>query len=188
MAYPAKTDKSRILAAAMALLARRGLRGMSLRAVATSLKIAPNALYRYFADHAQLEAAVGADVSRMLHAVLLKAKRADDPEKSIRAMAKAYLKFARENALLYEALLIRRPASGDEAVAPRQLWLFVVEQVGRLCGEAKAPEASVALWAFLHGMASLQSAGLLGVEKPATSIDFGLQAWLAAARALRVAT
>jgi len=181
MAYPAKIDRKRILAAALRLLARRGLGGMSLRAVATSLKIAPNALYRYFADHAHLEAAVGAEVSRMLYSDLLKAKRPDDAARSIRDLAVAYLKFARRHALLYEALLIPRPASGAEAVAPEQLWLFVVEQVGRLTGKARAPDAALALWGFLHGTAALQSAGRLGAGKRASGIEFGLSAWLAAA-------
>ena len=185
MAFPAKTDSRRILDAAMILLARDGLRGMSLRAVAASLKIAPNALYRYFNDHAHLEAAVGAEVSRMLHAVLREAAHGREPDAAIRAMAKAYLKFARENQLLYEALLIPRPVSGDEAVDPEQLWLFFVGQVARVAGEAKAPETAVSLWAFLHGMAALQSAQLFGTEKPITSFEFGLNAWLCAARELR---
>ena len=169
----------------MILLARNGLRGMSLRAVAVSLKIAPNAIYRYFDDHAQLEAAVGAEVSRTLHEVLRKAAGTRAPDAAIRAMAKAYLKFARENELLYEALLIPRPAAGEEAVAPEQLWLFFVGHVARIAGEAGAPEAAVSLWAFLHGMAALQSAQLLGTEKPITSFDFGLNAWLSAARESR---
>jgi hypothetical protein len=118
MAFPAKTDSQRILDAAMILLAREGLRGMSLRAVAVSLKIAPNVIYRYFRDHAHLEAAVGAEVCRRLHAVLRKAAHGREPEAAARATAKAYLKFARDNALLYEALLIPRPASGDEAATP----------------------------------------------------------------------
>jgi AcrR family transcriptional regulator len=182
MAFPAKTDARRILDAAMILLAREGLHGMSLRAVAVSLKIAPNAIYRYYEDYTHLEAAVGAEVCRRLHAALLKSVHGREPEAAIRATARTYLKFARENELLYEALLIPRPAAGDEAVAPEQLWLFVVGQTARLAGEASAPEAAVSLWAFLHGMAALQSAQLFGAEKPASSFDFGLNAWLSAAR------
>jgi AcrR family transcriptional regulator len=140
----------------MILLAREGLRGMSLRAVAASFKIAPNAIYRYFNDHAHLEAAVGAEVCRRLHAVLRKAAHGRAPEATARAIAKAYPKFARENELLYEALLIPRPAAGDEAVNPEQLWLFVVGQAARLAGEAKAPEAAVSPWTLLHGMAARQ--------------------------------
>lgn len=183
MAFPAKTDARRILDAAMVLLAREGLRGMSLRAIAVSLKIAPNAIYRYFDDYAHLEAAVGAEVCRRLHAALIKAVHGREPEAAVRAIAKIYLKFAHQNQLLYEALLIPRPASGEEAVAPEQLWLFVVGQTARLAGDARAPEAAVSLWAFLHGMAALQSAQLLGAEKPLSSFDFGLDAWLSAVRA-----
>jgi hypothetical protein len=135
--------------------------------------------------HAHLEAAVGAEVCRRLHAVLRKAVHGREPEAAVRAIAKSYLKFVRENELLYEALLIPRPAAGDEAVDPEQLWLFVVGQAARVAGEARAAEAAVSLWAFLHGMAALQSAQLLGAEKPVTSFDFGLNAWLAAARESR---
>ena len=95
------------------------------------------------------------------------------------------MKFARENELLYEALLIPRSAAGDEAVDPEQLWLFVVSQAARVAGEARAAEAAVSLWAFIHGMAALQSAQLLGAEKPITRFDFGLKAWLAAGRESR---
>ena len=98
---------------------------MSLRAVAVSSKIAPNAIYRYFNDHAHLEAAVGAEVCRRLHEVLRKAVR------------------------------------------------------------GREPEAAVSLWAFIHGMAALQSAQLLGAEKPITRFDFGLKVWLAAGRESR---
>jgi len=43
----------------------------------------------------------------------------------------------------------------------------------------------VSLWVFLHGMAALQSAQLLGAEKPVSSFDTGLNAWLSAARESR---
>jgi AcrR family transcriptional regulator len=185
MAFPAKTDSRKILDAAMYLLARDGLRSMSLRAVAVSLKIAPNAIYRYFNDLAHLEAAVGAEVSRMLHAAMIKATHDREPDAAVRAMATAYMKFASENALLYEALLIPRPAAGDEAIAAEQLWLFFVGQIARITGEARAPEAAVSLWAFLHGIATLQSAQQFSAEKPISSFDFGFAAWLSAARAIR---
>jgi AcrR family transcriptional regulator len=182
MAYPSKTGRAAILAAAMELLGREGLRGMSLRAVATSLQLAPNALYRYFADREHLEAAVAAEVAATLHAVLFQAGRRRPPEQSIRSIARAYMRFAKEQHWLYEALLVRRPVTGEDAVAPQQLWLFVVEQVSHLSGEARAPEAAVALWAFLHGMAALQSAEMFNQKKPFRSLEFGLNAWMEACK------
>ena len=42
----------------------------------------------------------------------------------------------------------------------------------------RAPEAAVALWAFLHGMATLEAAGIFGERKPLSSFKFGLELWL----------
>lgn len=185
MAYPAKTDRSAILAAAVGILARQGLRGMSWRAVAASLGLAPNSLYRYFASRDHLEMAVAAEVAGRLHAALLKTNPKERAaEESIRAFAKAYLRFAREQHLLYEALLVPRPAAGEDAIAPKRLWLFAVGLVSRVSGPKVAQEATVALWAFLHGIAALQSADAFDEEKPFTSsFEFGYRAWIEAARA-----
>jgi AcrR family transcriptional regulator len=185
MAYPAKTDRAAIIAAGVSILAQSGLRGMSWRAVAAVLELAPNALYRYFKGREQLEMAVAAEVAARLHAALLKQHSVRHlPERAVRIFAATLLQFAREQHLLYEALLVPRPVTGEDAVAPRRLWLFAVDLVSRISGEAVAQEATVALWAFLHGIASLQSADAFGGEKPfASSFEFGLRAWIAAAKA-----
>ena len=185
MARPLSTDNKSIIAAAMDLLAQNGLRGMSIRSVAGSLGLAPNAMYSYFADREQLETAVAAEVAGRLHAVLLEACAEKTSEDSIRALAKAYLRFAKEQHLIYEALVVTRPASGEDSIAPELLWLFFVEQVDRIIGASKSQEAAVALWAFLHGIAALQSAEAFNEEKPMSSFEFGLSAWIEATKVAR---
>lgn len=185
MAYPAKTNRATVLHAAMHLLSQQGLHGISIRAVAAALNLAPNALYRYFADREALEAAVAAEVAARLHLVLSKACKSKAPEASIRALAAAYLLFARKQHLLYEALLVPRPSTGDAAIAPEQLWHFVVEQVSRVSGHRASQQAAVALWAMLHGMAALQSVNAFNREKPRNSLEFALSAWLDAAQAAK---
>ena len=64
MVFPAKTDRARILSAAMDQLARDGMEKLSLRSLAASLNLAPNALYRYFASRSQLEAAIAAEIAQ----------------------------------------------------------------------------------------------------------------------------
>jgi len=44
-----------------------------------------------------------------------------------------------------------------------------------------APEAAIALWAFLYGMTALEAAGVFGERKPAGSLGFRLQMWINAA-------
>jgi hypothetical protein len=63
------------------------------------------------------------------------------------------------------------------------LWNFVLEQVGRISGPKRAPEAAIALWALLHGFVGLASAGVFDKRgKPRSGFDWGLQAWFRASR------
>jgi AcrR family transcriptional regulator len=188
MAYPSQTHRQAILDAAVELLSKRGLHGLSIRAVAGTLQLAPNAMYHYFANRDEMLVAVAAEVSAKLHEVLLTASEGLKPKQSIRAMVEAYMSFARDHHLLYEVLVIPRPASGRDAVAPKLLWLFLVSQVTRLSGEAASPEAAVALWAIVRGTAALQSAGAFNEQMPASGLDFALDAWLVAALAKKLTT
>jgi AcrR family transcriptional regulator len=185
MAYPAKTDRAAILKAGMTLLAAEGLSGLSLRALAASLQLAPNALYRYFADRAALEAALAAEVARRLNLIMKKSAAGREPEAALRSMAHAYLRFAREHRKLYDTMMSACDLEGEDAEAHATLWAFVVEHVKPISGEANSVEAAVALWAFLHGVAGLESADILDKDvpprKPVTAIDFGLNVWFAGA-------
>jgi AcrR family transcriptional regulator len=189
MSHPSKLDRSAIVSAGMELLARGGLRGLSLRAIAAALEVAPNALYHHVKDRKGLEVMLAAEVCVLLHAALRRRinSRTQSAEDAIRALAAEYMRFAREQRLLYEALLVPRPAGGADAAGPEQLWLFVLGLVTQVSGKAAAHEATVAIWAFLHGMASLQSVNAFNDEKPSSSFDFGLQAWMQAANAARLA-
>jgi len=55
--------------------------------------------------------------------------------------------------------------------------------VQRIAGSDRAAQASVALWAFLHGAVALEAAHVLGERKPASGIEFALDAWLMAVSA-----
>jgi AcrR family transcriptional regulator len=181
MAYPSKTDRTTILAAAVKQLDQQGLRGLSLRSLAASLELAPNALYRYFADRSALESALAGEVSRLLHTAMQRTVRKGAPEQAILGIARAYLAFARKHPNLYELLLL--PCDTEDEGPHEDLWNFVVEHVTALAGPGLAYEASIALWAFLHGTAELEAAKVFGKGKPGASFDFGLNAWVAAASA-----
>ena len=169
----------------MELLAQHGLRGLSIRALAGAVGLAPNAIYSYFIDREHLQAAVASEVAARLHKLLVRACTKKTSKESIVSLANAYLQFAKRQHLLYEALVVTRPAAGEYAIAPERLWLFFLEQVRRITGDARAGEAAVALWAFLHGIAVLQSAQAFNAEKPTSSFAFGLSAWIRAANAAR---
>ena len=166
VAYPSKTDRSAILSAAVEQLEREGLRGLSLRSLAASLGLTPNALYRYFSDRAVLEAALAAEVSKLLQAAMKRAVRSGTPGQGIRGISRAYLAFARKHPHLYELLLLRCDEEGEDSAAHKNLWDFVVDHVGALTGPGHADDASVALWAYLHGMAQLEASVVFHGEIP----------------------
>ena len=185
MAYPSKIDRAAILAAAAEQLDRVGVEQLSLRSLAAQLGVAPNALYRYFADRAHLQAALASHGAEVLLGLLRKAAGKKAPESAIRAMAAAYLRFARERRSLHAVAMMRCDWSHEDAKGHEQLWLFFVSQIARIAGEARAGEAGVALWAFLRGIAELEAAEIFSEEKPASSLEFGIEAWLAAATSQR---
>jgi hypothetical protein len=94
-------------------------------------------------------------------------------------MSSAYIKFARDNRHLYEVMMSLHAPEHD-ATFRQSLWTFTVEQVRRVAGASRAAEASVALWAFLHGAVALEAAQVFGERKPASGLEFGLDAWLMA--------
>src|SRR5580692_4910451 len=180
MPYPSKTDRQTILSAALKELAHGGIRDLSLRNIAASLDLAPNAIYRYFSDRRALEAALANEAARRLELALRKAADGCEPVTAIREMSSAYIKFARDNRHLYEVMMSFHVPQHD-ATFHQSLWTFTVEQVQRIAGSDRAARASVALWAFLHGAVALEAAQVLGEIKPASGIEFGFEAWLMAA-------
>jgi AcrR family transcriptional regulator len=179
MPYPSKTDRQTILSAALKQLAHVGIRDLSLRNLAASLDLAPNAIYRYFSDRSALEAALASEAARQLELALRRAAEGREPVTAIREMSSAYMKFAKDNPHLYGVMMSPHVPAHDGTLH-QSLWTFTVEQVKRIAGSDRAARASVALWAFLHGAVALEAAEVLGESKPAGGLGFGLDAWLTA--------
>jgi AcrR family transcriptional regulator len=179
MPYPSKTDRQTILSAAVKQLAHVGIRDLSLRNLAASLELAPNAIYRYFSDRSALEAALASEAARQMELALRRAADGREPVTAIREMSSAYIKFAKDNRHLYDVMMSPHVPKHD-AIQHQSLWTFTVEQVRRIAGSDLAAQASVALWAFLHGAVALEAAEVFGDSKPASGIGFGLDAWFMA--------
>ncbi len=184
MAYPAKTDRASILHAAMKQVEHEGAESLAIRSVASTLGLAPNALYRYFESLAALEAAVAEEARLHMLEVMQKAAGRKGPAESIRAISEAYLRFAHEQPRIFALYLKTSAAHSDSPQCTPQCnrnTEFFLQQVTRIYGEKRAWEASYALWAFLHGLAVLREAGVLSAAQSSTSLKFSLQLWIAGA-------
>jgi AcrR family transcriptional regulator len=179
MPYPSKTDRNSILLAAVEEISHSGIRDLSLRNLASLLGLAPTALYRYFSDRAELEAALANECAQRLEDVLRKAVLRADATEALRRISSCYVRFAREHRNLYEVMMSPHSSKYDYS-AKQSLWAFTTERVALLSGATKAPEAAVALWALLHGTVALEATQVLGEDKPASGLRFILEAWLSA--------
>lgn len=177
MAYPAKTDSGTILAAAVEQVESEGVESLAIRAVASKLGLAPNALYRYYANLVALEAAVAEEVRRRMLEFMEDAVGPKGPAEAIQAISEAYLRFALEHPRLF-ALYLKTYGAEEHTPQCAQNTDFFRRYVARVYGEDRACEASLALWAFLHGTAVLLDAGLVSAEGALTNVRFGLRLWI----------
>ena len=89
-----------------------GLGDLSLRTLAASLDLAPNAIYRYFSDRSALEAALAGEAARQMELALRRAADGCEPVAAIREMSSAYIKFAKDNRHLYDVMMSPPRAEG----------------------------------------------------------------------------
>lgn len=147
------TERQRqIAAAARALLDAEGPDGLTMRRVADALGIKAPSLYKHVPDKTALEALVVAD-GFLEYAEALEAAttEADDP---LAALAQAYRDYAVAHPHLYR-LMNYRPLRRDllpEGLEDRTA-LPLLAAVGHDIPKARA------LWAFAHGMVSLEIDG-----------------------------
>lgn len=174
---PAKTDRATVLAAAMQQVENEGVENLAIRSVASSLGLAPNALYHYFESLGALGAAVAEEARLQMLEIMQKAAGRKGPAKTIRAISEAYLRFAHQQPRVF-ALYLK--TSGAHSASPQctRNTEFFLEQVTRVYGEKRAGEAAHALWASLHGLAVLREAGVLTAAQASISLKFSLQMWI----------
>ena len=178
MPYPQKITAQAILAVALEHLERQSAATLSLRAIAADLQVAPNALYRYYADRSILLAAIAEEGTRALLHALQQASKDKEGVEAAQGMAVAYLTFAREHPELYNVIMSQPDQQENQQAAHEELWEYVVGVASEVVGRKKAFEAAVAFWGFLHGMIALEQLHMYGPRKPQDGIAFGLQALL----------
>lgn len=179
MSYPKKISRETILEAAMAFIEDHGVAELSMRTLAANLGVTPNALYRYFASKADLEFAMADEGGHMMLAELEKAAAGLAPPEDIRAMARAYVRFARQYPKLYAMKMQHCALNEDKPGSHDAIWAFVMQLAGQLPTAWDPKDLAMSLWAFLHGMVELDRANLLEGRAPEATIEVGLDVMMA---------
>lgn len=158
--------RAEILAAAERIFVEHGYEGATIRKIADEVGLSSTALYMHFSEKSEILHEICREAFEALQATNDEAStEARPPERRLRGMIEAYIRFGFDNPNAYRLVYMTRPAEarGGATNAARELGasLFgsfqsVVEEVaaaGRLKGEPKA--AAQAIWAAGHGLVSL---------------------------------
>ena len=167
---PAPQDaglRTRLVDAGVDLVSREGAGALTLREIARRAGVSHGAPRRHFPTHLELLSAIAhrgfTDLAARVNA-LRGDGSTDDPRGQLTRLGDAYLRFALENAGMYE-LMFRHDLleSGHLGLRETSLPLFgrLVELVGHVRPEADARLVAGALWANLHGIVQLWGWGSL---------------------------
>ncbi|MFX0202183.1 MAG: TetR/AcrR family transcriptional regulator, partial [Candidatus Hodarchaeota archaeon] len=181
MPYPSQTNAKEIRTTALELLEKYGEDKVTIRGVAKSLGLSPNAIYRYYKDKDALLAELASEGARVLLQRLHEASFGKEDQEAIFSLADSYVEFALRHQSLYELMMRTHQYTPDQEKKFHELWDFVRSRVGLVI--ANADEAAVAFWGFLHGMIGLEQADVFHKGKPRTGVHTGLEALLAGFKA-----
>ncbi|MNC38908.1 hypothetical protein D3C75_875390 [compost metagenome] len=147
------------------MIDEEGVEALTLASLAQKLEIRPPSLYNHIAGLPDIRRLLSLHGLEELRSALLHAAAGRAGEDAIRAMANAYLGFARAHPGLYEmTLLPPGPEDAERARAARDIVDLVVRalEAYRL-DPAASIHAARALRSLLHGFASLEKQGGFGL-------------------------
>ena len=167
-----------VCAATEGIVRDQGVRALGMRPLATAIGYAPNSIYNAVGDLDAVLLRVNARTFDRLKAAL---EAGLDPETSPRAnaaaLAEAYLAFVAADPAVWSLVSDHAPARG--AAVPDWYWEALAGATDLVDSTLKPllPDADeraravAALWASLHGLASLSTSGKLGALTDAAPID-----------------
>lgn len=169
MARPRSHDdtlRATLVELASRAVAEGGSRALSLRVVAAEAGTTTAAIYTLFGGRAGLVRAVVDEGFRRFAHHLAGVPRTGDPAADLIALGIAYRDNALDNPHFYRVMFTPPPREGappgDEIPAVvRPTFGVLRDAVARLPGATATEELALRLWSLVHGLVSLELAGLL---------------------------
>ncbi|MBD0413185.1 TetR/AcrR family transcriptional regulator [Oryzicola mucosus] len=170
-----------LIEAALALMAETNSWSFSLREVARRAGVSHNAHIRHFADKAALLVAIGAaGYDALRDTIDCTVSQEEDPVAGLRALVRAFVKFALSNRSRYGLMVGKDVRDADGGIAPelhraadgaRQVLKELLERGGRTGAFTIDPNdpddlsaAVVTVWSMLHGYTLLELDRLRQIE------------------------
>jgi AcrR family transcriptional regulator len=178
-------DLSRALvAAAVAIVERKGPEGLTLREAAAAVGVTHAAAYRHFEDKTALLAAIAEDGWRSLHQALTRTlmAKAREPREQVEALACSYVEFALARPSHYRVMMgPRLNADGrfpSLEAAIGDAWTFVTaaiergQRTGCFRPKERPRDVAIGIWVAAHGYVELVLGRRLAVKSPRVAIEY----------------
>jgi AcrR family transcriptional regulator len=179
-----QAQRARILDAARRIVTREGFAALSMRKIADAIGYSPASLYLYFESRDAIGYALGDEgYAQLLAALALPANSSQpaagpEPAERLRALARAYVAFARAHPQTYRLVFVDLlGVHGQEAEPVVRVFAEALAALGHP-DETRLAEA---FWATLHGVVTLAAtrpAFAHGALDPLVEAALGV--WLAA--------
>jgi len=162
--------QARILKAAMQLFVKGGYDNVTMRGIAAKIEYSPGTIYLYFQNKNDIMLHLCYQGFERLLAHQDNLQKIADPLERLSAGGRYYLAFALENPKLYELMFataeVLRDSGPDEEAAPLRAFRGFAKNVkdcldAGVFSDGGVETTAIALWATLHGLASLLIKGRL---------------------------
>ena len=184
MARPRLHDaalRARLLDVASRAISQHGEGAVTVRSVAADAGTSPSAVYALYGSRDELVAAVSAEGFRRFAAHLASAPRTDDAAADLAGLGGAYRAFALADPHFYAVMFSRgvRPGRDVDGAVDRAVdeptFLVLRDAVARVLPDAAPPaveDAALGLWGLVHGLVSLELAGLVPGDEAARAARY----------------
>jgi len=177
----------RILSAGEAIVSEHGVVGLTARRLADHIGYSVGTIYNFFEDLDDLVVHVNARTLDRMYAACARIPKRESAEEALRAYAKAYLRFTKGHQKLWAMLIDggshhhRELPDWYQAKVERLLGLVEEALATLLTDERDRKRSARVLWASLHGISALASAGAVA-EDPAELVNDLITRYVASLR------
>ncbi|HYF68986.1 MAG TPA: TetR/AcrR family transcriptional regulator [Ohtaekwangia sp.] len=167
--------RAKILQHARELFIERGYEETSIRNIAERIEYSPTTIYLYFKDKDDIFFALHQEGFALLNQYFRSLANVEDPFERLKAISKAYVRFALENREFYDLMFISDKPMNALCKEDDKEWdegqksfgalvQTVTECIDKGYFKGMDPETlSFTLWAMVHGVASLEICGRCSV-------------------------
>ncbi len=162
--------RNKILEEAIGMVAREGITGTTMRALARRLVISPATLYQYFRSKQHLQREIALHGFRRLGEALDRVAEIEDPFEALGEVSRRYIQFGLSNPELYQLMfqtlgsLRTLGLEGDPRILEVRARIRSVYDLGIGSGAFRSVDPDVelsVLWAAVHGFVQLVAASRL---------------------------